>query len=142
MLLLSGVFYGLSYVFDAISASDRLNGWATDKLSEGTEERQSPPDEEQTHDMLHGHAQAARASAFQRTWPVVEAYDGPVLVGHGADEPLQAYAEELAERVGGDVAFYSGGHLAPMEHTDEVAGLVREFLEDVDRETQAAAVRE
>lgn len=142
MLLLSGLFYGLSYVFDAVSVSDRLHGWVTDKLSEGTDERQAPPEDEETHDVLHGHAQAARASAFQGTWPAVEAYDGPVLVGHGADEPLRAHAEELAERVGGELACYSGGHMAPMEHTDEFVGLVREFLDDVSRESQPAAVRE
>jgi pimeloyl-ACP methyl ester carboxylesterase len=142
MLLLSGLFFGLSLFFDAISLSDRLNGWATDRLSEGIDERQAPPEDEETHDMLHGHAQAARASVLQRTWPAVEAYDGPVLVGHGVDEPLRAHAAGLAERVGGEQACYTGGHQAPMEQTDEFAGLVREFLEDVTREAQPTAVRE
>lgn len=142
MLVISGLFYGMSYAFDAVSASDRLRAWVTDRLSDGTDTHQEPPAEEETHELLHGHAQAARASVLQRTWPAVETYDGPVLTGHGDDEPLRAHAEELAERVGADLAVYSGGHMAPMENTEEFTGLVRGFLDDVYREGQAATVRD
>ncbi|MEF8801463.1 MAG: hypothetical protein V5A38_03875 [Halolamina sp.] len=38
MLLLSGLFFGLSLLFDAISLSDRLNGRVTDRLSGGIDE--------------------------------------------------------------------------------------------------------
>jgi pimeloyl-ACP methyl ester carboxylesterase len=142
MLVVSGAFLGLSLLFDAMSASDRLSAWVTDRLSEGLDERQAPPDSEETHDVLHGHAQSARASVLQRTWPAVEPYDGPVLVGHGADEPLRAHAEAFAERVGAELAVYSGGHLSPMENTEEFTALVRGFLDDVSRETQAATVQD
>lgn len=142
MLAVSGLFYVMSYAFDAASYSDRLHAWLTGQLSDGTDERQVPPAGEATHDMLHGHAQAARASVLQQTWPAVERYEGPVLVGHGDDEPLRAHAEELAERVGGELALYGGGHLAPMEQVDEFTGVIRGFLDDVSSEATPANTRE
>lgn len=139
MLALTAVYYPLTYVFEAISYSDRLSELVLERFGEGNDPRQQPPDGEETHDSLQGNATSFRADILQRMWPHAEAYDGPTLIAHGGEEPLQDHAERLAERADAKLVWYDGGHQAPMDDTDEFAEIVREFLDGVypERETTA-----
>lgn len=131
MLAIGGVQYPLSYVLDMISNSDHLSEWIVEKLAEGNDEKQEPPDDEDTYRSLHGTAESIRAGMFQPTWPYIEAYDGPVMIAHGKEELAPDHAEELAERVDGQLEWYEGGHQAPMSNTTEFAGIIRDFLDEI-----------
>lgn len=138
ILALTAVYYPLTYVLEAVSHSDRLREWVIDRFGEGDDPRQQPPDDEDTYGALRGNATSFRANVFQATWQSVEQYDGPILIGHGEQEPFQGYAETLAERVDARLKWYSGGHQAPMDNIDEFADVVRDFLDDVYGEQKAS----
>lgn len=131
MMAFSALYHPVSYVFDAISYSDRLSEWIIERFGEGDDKRQEPPEHEETYETLRGTAQCIRASTFQRAWPYVKAYDGPVMVAHGTEEMLQDHAEELAERVNARLEWFTGDHQAPMDDTHEFTELTRDFLTDV-----------
>jgi pimeloyl-ACP methyl ester carboxylesterase len=130
-LAISAVQYPLSYVLDVFRYSDRLSDWVDERFGEEVDEQQQPPEHEDTYDGFHGEIQSIRAGMFLPTWPYVEAYGGPVLIAHGEEEALQAHAEELADRVGGELAWYEGGHQAPVSTTQEFAEITKDFLDDV-----------
>lgn len=131
MLAMTAVYYPLLYVFHALSYSDRASAWVEDRMVETDNPRQQPPDDEDTYDALHGNITSFRASVRQCTWEHVEAYDGPILLGHGESEPLQSHAETLADRAGADVEWYAGGHQAPMTHPEEFTDLLHDFLDSI-----------
>lgn len=131
MLAVTAAYLPFISVLKVVSHSDRLGGWVADRLGESDDPRQEPPDSEDTHGVLHGNATAFRANVLQRTWPYAEAYDGPVMIAHGKQESLEDHAETLAARTGARLAWYDGGHRAPMDNTDEFASLLRDFLEQV-----------
>lgn len=137
MLALTAAYYPLTYVLEAVSYSERLSEWVVERFGEGGDPTQQPPEGEDTHDSLQGNATSFRATVLQPMWPHAEAYDGPTLIAHGEEEPLQDHAETLADRTDAQLVWYDGGHQAPMDNTDEFASLVRDFLEDVYREPQA-----
>lgn len=132
MLLLSAAYYPVSYVLGAIARSERLSERVTRLLGEevDTDQEEDEVDIEPRR-RLYGTAQFVRAAAFQRTWPYAEAYDGPIGVAHGEQEPFDTHAEQLARRAGGDLVWYEGGHQAPMSNPDEFADIVTQFLSDV-----------
>lgn len=131
MLAMNAVYLPLMRLFRAASHSSRLTDWLTERFGEADDPRQAPPDDEARHNPLRGNAEAFRAAMFQRSWRHVEAYDGPVLVAHGESEPLGDHAETLAGRADARLAWYEGGHRAPMSNTTEFTDLVEAFLEDV-----------
>lgn len=137
MLALTGVYYPLTYLLEAVSYSNRLSEWVIERFGEGNDPRQQPPEGEDTHGALQGNVTSFRADVFRRMWPHAEGYDGPMLVAHGEEEPLQNHAETLADRANAQLVWYEGGHQAPMENTGEFASLVRDFLKDVYCEQQA-----
>ena len=123
MLAFGSVLYLLSYVFQALSHSERF-----ERAIAHDEAVAQPPADEDVHSSLRGTAKSMRESAYQRTWPHVEAYDGPTLVAHGDDEHNAEHAEELAARVDAELRWQQGGHLAPVHHPEDFTRLVTEFV--------------
>jgi pimeloyl-ACP methyl ester carboxylesterase len=129
--------YALSYVFDVLSHSERASEWVLETFGGDTDPAQEPPEDEDTHPTLHGSAQSIRGSSFAKNWAYIDEYDGPVLAAHGEDEMMREHAEQLATRDHIELRLYEGGHQAPMTNADEFATIVKEFLDQVNEQSES-----
>lgn len=131
MMAFSMLYYPVSYLLEAVCHSERLRKWTTDRFGADMDEAQKPPEDEDWYGPLHGNAQAIRSVIFQKSWPHVEAFEGPVMIAHGEGEILGGHAEELAERVDADLRWYDGGHQTPTDDPEAFIPFVDEFLNRV-----------
>jgi len=124
----------LSFVFspalDVAARSERLTAWLEARLDD-TRDDQQPPEDLDVHPSPSGLAKGMRASALQRTWPHVTAYDGPTRLVHGTDEGLADHARELAARADATRVHIDGGHQAPTNDVDAFTDVLDDFATTV-----------
>lgn len=129
LLVLSTLFTALSGVLATAARSTRVNEWFEARTDDYGPDQAPPPDAD-AHPALRGHASAMRATAFQATWPLVDAFEGPVRIVHGTDEACGDHAERLADRTNGDLHWVEGGHHAPATDPDSFVPVIADFVDE------------
>ena len=127
----------LSYAVEIGAHSNYLREWMDEQYGIDNE-RQVPPDTLDTHDEAVATARGMRGALFRDSLSALDRYDGPTLLAYGESENSTESANELAERVGARIRWYSGGHGVPSRKPTVFTEIVSEFLTTVydDRHTE------